>query len=108
MFVFTNIVIVLILLVILVSVIISLFLNNNNNNIETFNINNNINNNIKKLNPDTYINTNNAKCCSKTTDTNLIPLAYNDFCNSLKDQSYKYEAPDEYNKYCSTDLLVFK
>ena len=80
MFVFTNIFIVLILLVILVSVIISLFLNNNNNNIETFNINNN----IKKLNPDTYINTNNAKCCSKTTDTNLIPLAYNDFCNSLK------------------------
>ena len=105
MFVFTNIFIVLILLVILVSVIISLFLNNNNNNnIETFNINNN----IIKLNPDTYINTNNAKCCSKTTDTNLIPLAYNDFCNSLKDQSYKYEAPDEYNKYCSTDLLVFK
>ena len=90
------------------SVIISLFLNNNkninNNNIETFNISNN----IKKLNPDTYINANNAKCCSKTTDTNLIPLAYNDFCNSLKDQSYKYEAPDEYNKYCSTDLLQFK
>ena len=101
MFVFTNIFIVLILLVILVSVIISLFLNNNNN-IETFNINNN----IKKLNPDTYINTNNAKCCSKTTDTNLIPLAYNDFCNSLKYQSYKYEAPDEYNKYCSTDISI--
>ena len=101
MFVFTNIFIVLILLVILVSVIISLFLNNNNN-IETFNINNN----IKKLNPDTYINTNNINCCSKTTDTNLIPLAYNDFCNSLKDQSYKYEAPDEYNKYCSTDISV--
>ena len=106
MFVFTNIFIVLILLVILVSVIISLFLNNNNNNnnnnIETFNINNN----IKKLNPDTYINRNNAKCCSKTTDTNLIPLAYNDFCNSLKYQSYKYEAPDEYNKYCSTDISI--
>jgi len=103
MFVLNNITIILILVILLVIVLISIFLNNNN--IEKYSNNTNTNNS-NNLNPNTYINTNNAKCCSKTSDNNLIPLAYNDFCNSLKDQSYKYEAPDEYNKYCATELLL--
>jgi len=105
MFVLNNITIILILVILLVIVLISIFLNNNN--IEKYSNNTNTNNS-NNLNPDTYINTNNAKCCSKTSDNNLIPLAYNDFCNSLKDQSYKYEAPDEYNKYCANELLIIQ
>lgn len=89
----------LIVAILLFIVIIMLLLHNN---IETYTNNNNTSN----LSPLTY-NNNNNKCCLDTRKNNNIgPIAYNDFCNTYAEQSQKYTTPDEYNKYCATELLL--
>ena len=90
--------IILILVLILVLIFVLIGSLNTNRSIETYN---------NVLNPFTYNSKYNKKCCTKTNNEDIIiPLAYNDFCNSLKDQSNNYQTPDEYNKYCVTDLLL--
>ena len=92
--------IILILVLVLILVLIGSFNTNTNTNrtIETYN---------NVLNPYTYNSNNNTKFCAKiNNDDIIVPLAYNDFCNSLKDQSNNYQTPDEHNKYCVTDLLL--
>ena len=94
--------IILILVLVLILVLIGSFNTNTNTNtnrtIETYN---------NVLNPYTYNSNNNTKFCAKINNDDIIlPLAYNDFCNSLKDQSNNYLTPDEHNKYCVTDLLL--
>ena len=60
---------------------------------------------ISNLNPLTY-NNNNKKCCLDISNTNVDPIAYNDFCNTVIDPSHNYNTPDEYNKYCSSELQL--
>ena len=92
------IILILVLIFILVLILVLICSLNTNRSIETYN---------NVLNPFTYNSNNNKKCCTKTNNENIIiPLAYNDFCNSLKEQSNNYYTPDEYNKYCVTDLLM--